>query len=131
MRYYVSRPESIIDKFLSDFSQPTNVGKHMDVYKQDNQFVVEIDMPGFNKENIKIDFKEDVLSISANQEETKDESEKEMIYKSRRIRNIKRQIRFSEVDVDAISAEYTNGTLKVVLPCATKVEPELKQITLQ
>ena len=31
----------------------------MDVYRQDNQSV-EIDMPGFNKENIKVDFKEDI-----------------------------------------------------------------------
>ena len=131
MRYYVRRPESIIDKYLSDFTKPTNVGNHMDVYRQDNQYFVEIDMPGFNKEDIKIDFKEDILTISAQHEEETEETKKEMIYQSRRKHSVERKIRFSEVDIDQINAEYTNGTLKVVLPCIVHPEPETKSIELK
>ena len=131
MRYYVTRPESIIDKFLSDFTTPTSLGNHMDVYRQDNQFVVEIDMPGFNKENIKVDFKEDILSISANHEDEVKDENKEMIYQSRVKQSIERKIRFAEVDVEQISAEYTDGILKVVLPCVKQPEPETKQIELK
>ena len=131
MRYYVTRPESIIDKFLSDFSTPTSLGNHMDVYRQDDQFVVEIDMPGFNKENISVDFKEDILSISAKHEDEVKDENKEMIYQSRVKKSIERQIRFAEVDVEKISAEYTDGILKVVLPCVVQPEPETKQIELK
>lgn len=131
MRYLVRRPESIIDKFLSDFSTPTQLGKDMDVYKEDNQYIVEIDMPGFNKEDINLDFKEDILSIHASHQQESETQEREMIYQSRSKSEITRQIRFSEVNVDDISAEYNNGTLKVVLPLVEKVEPETKQIELK
>ncbi len=131
MRYLVRRPESIIDKFLSDFSTPTQLGKDMDVYKEDNQYIVEIDMPGFNKEDISLDFKEDVLSIHASHQQESNSQEREMIYQSRSRSEVTRQIRFSEVNVDEISAEYNNGTLKVMLPLVEKVEPETKQIELK
>lgn len=131
MRYYVTRPESVIDKFISDFSKPTNVGNDMDVYRQDDQYIVEIDMPGFNKEDISVDFKEDVLTVNAQHEANTEESSKEMIYQSRVKQSIEKKIRFSEVDVQEISAEYVNGTLKVILPCMVQPEPEVKKIELK
>lgn len=131
MRYYVRRPESILDKFMSDVKTPTQLGKNMDVYKLDNRYVVEIDMPGFNKEDISIDFKEDVLSINAKHEVKEEHNDREMIYQSRRFRDVSRQIRFSEVDVERIEAEYTNGTLSVTLPLLEKIEPETVQIALK
>lgn len=129
--YIVKRPESILDKFLSNIQTPTQLGNNMDVYKIDNQYVVEIDMPGFNKESIEIDFKEDILSISAKSVVEEEDNEKEMIYQSRRSQEISRQIRFSEVNVDEIGASYENGVLKVTLPLIEKIEPETKQIEVK
>lgn len=129
--YIVKRPESILDKFLSNIQTPTQLGNNMDVYKIDNQYVVEIDMPGFNKESIEIDFKEDILSISAKSVVEEEDNEKEIIYQSRRSQEISRQIRFSEVNVDEIGASYENGVLKVTLPLIEKIEPETKQIEVK
>lgn len=129
--YIVKRPESILDKFLSNIQTPTQLGNNMDVYKIDNQYVVEIDMPGFNKESIEIDFKEDILNISAKSVVEEENNEKEMIYQSRRSQEISRQIRFSEVNVDEIGASYENGVLKVTLPLIEKIEPETKQIEVK
>lgn len=131
MRYYVRRPESILDKFLSDIQTPTHLGNNLDVYKVDNQYVVEMDLPGYKKEEISIDFKEDILSIHAKHEENQEDDQREMIYKSRTFNEVTRQIRFNEVNVDQIEAEFVNGTLKITLPLLEKVEPETKQIELK
>lgn len=132
MNYYLRRPESIIDKFFDDFRQPTNLGRHLDIYKQDNAYFLELDLPGFKKEEISIDFKEDVLTIEAKHvEEEKSEDNKEYIYQSRRSKDVRRQIRFSGIDVDKVEASFESGVLKMTLPLEEEVVPETKQIELK
>lgn len=132
MNYYFRRPESIIDKFFDDFRQPTNLGRHLDIYKQDNAYFLELDLPGFKKEEISIDFKEDVLTIEAKHvEEEKSEDNKEYIYQSRRSKDVRRQIRFSGIDVDKVEASFESGVLKMTLPLEEEVVPETKQIELK
>lgn len=132
MNYYLRRPESIIDKFFDDFRQPTNLGRHLDIYKQDNAYYLELDLPGFKKEEISIDFKEDVLTIEAKHvEEEKSEDNKEYIYQSRRSKDVRRQIRFSGIDVDKVEASFESGVLKMTLPLEEEVVPETKQIELK
>lgn len=48
------------------------------------------------------------------------ERSEKLLYRSRNQRNIKRQIRFAEVDANAIDASYEQGVLQITLP--TKVE---------
>lgn len=131
MRYLVRRPESVIDKFLSDVQTPSHLGSHLDVYKENDKYMVEVDLPGYKKEDIKLDFKEDVLTIEASYNQESENDDKEMIYKSRTKRSVRRQIRFEEVNVDEIEAEFVDGVLKVSLPLIKKVEPESKQIELK
>ncbi len=132
MNYYVKRPESMIDKFFEDFRQPTNLGRHLDIYKKDNAYYLELDLPGFKKEEIAIDFKEDVLTIEAKHvEEEKSEENKEYIYQSRRSNDMKRQIRFSGIDVDKVEASFESGVLKMTLPLEQESVPETKQIELK
>lgn len=132
MNYYVKRPESMIDKFFEDFRQPTNLSRHLDIYKKDNAYFLELDLPGFKKEEISIDFKEDVLTIEAKHvEEEKSEENKEYIYQSCRSNDMKRQIRFSGIDVDKVEASFESGVLKMTLPLELESVPETKQIELK
>ena len=102
MRYVVRRPETFIEKFFNEFDTPAmNLGNNVDIYREDNSYVVEIDMAGFEKSDINIDFNDDILSIEAKHEEVENDT-KDYVYRSRKVKEYARQIRFSNIDQDGI-----------------------------
>ena len=49
------RTESLFDSFFRDLETNNyQLGKGIDIYKEDNQYVVLIDMPGFNRDYIAV-----------------------------------------------------------------------------
>jgi HSP20 family protein len=82
------------------------------------------------KEDISIAYNNDLLTIRAQHaEETNDETKK-YVYRSRSRSLFTRQIRFSNINAEAIEAKYDNGVLKITLPCklntATTKQIEVK-----
>lgn len=81
----------------------------VELYEEDEEFVLACDMPGFDLEEITVSWDEGVLYISGAHE---DEG------RGRR-QTFHRSFRFpKDVDPDAISARYQNGVLEVRLPLA-------------
>jgi len=87
------------------------------IIKNEESFTLEIAAPGLEKEDFKLDIKDNVLSISA---EHSTENKSETInYRSREFNFSSFQRSFTlpeHTHVDHISAEYKNGILSVVLP---------------
>ncbi len=131
MRYLVRRPESIMDKFFEDFT-PTNLGRNLDIYKKDNAYVVEVDLPGFKKEDITVDYHDDILTINASAtEEENQDNEKDYVYRSRKSSSVTRRIRFEEIDHEGITGSFENGVLKLELPLAKEEVVEAKRIEIK
>ncbi len=131
MRTPMKISDSLFESLLKEMNEDTyRLGKGIDIYKQDNAYMVEIDMPGFNKEDIKVDFNEDVLMVQAKSEQTNQEN-KEYYYKNRSTQSVMRKIRFSDVNQDEISGEYINGVLKLHLPIVVPETPKSKQIEIK
>ena len=87
------------------------------VTSDDKQRIIEMPLPGMSKENLKIDFQDSMLTISATSS-----------IKSKAIRNIKKSWALDDsINVSAISAKLENGLLTVVLP---KIKPEKKSISI-
>jgi HSP20 family protein len=115
----VRRPTaSILDDFFNDefFLPSFNSNSHLDVYQEDNKYVVEVDLPGFKKEEINMSFNNDLLTIKAEHKEEKKEDTKKYIYRSRSQSMFSRQIRFNNIDHSNIDAKFEEGVLKVILP---------------
>ena len=92
-----------------------------DLRETENEYIVEADLPGYNKENIEIRYEDDMLTISAKYDEVKEEKGDSFIHRERRRGNFSRSIPMpSNVRSDEIKASFNNGVLKVVLP---KLEP--------
>lgn len=132
MRYLVRQPESIFNKFFEDLS-PSTLGKNLDIYKQDNKYIVEVDLPGFTKEDITVDYHEDILTIKAEttQETNEEKDDKQYVYRSRQSTSMTRRIRFEDINQEEISGNFENGVLKLELPLAQEVVAEAKRIEIK
>ncbi len=87
----------------------------IDIYELGGQLVVEMDLPGFPKENINLKATAHTLSVTAKREEPTEEVDG--VYLRQRPSRIHRVIRLP-VDVDETvepTAKYENGVLTVKL----------------
>lgn len=93
-------------------------GFRTDVMEKDGNYQLEAELPGFNKEDIHIDLKDDVLTISASHNEEKSEEDKETRYirKERHTASYSRSFRVANVLPEDIKARYENGVLEVTFP---------------
>jgi HSP20 family protein len=81
-----------------------------ELFEEDDEFVLSVEMPGFDPDEITVSWDEGVLNIAAEHE---DEARGQRKTYHRRFRFPK------DVDVDEITASYTNGILEVRLPVMT------------
>jgi HSP20 family molecular chaperone IbpA len=93
-----------------------------DVYEKDGNYNIDMDIPGFNKNDIKIECEDGLLTISAekkidNKEEDKD---KRFIRRERVFGKVSRSFTFNDIDESKINAEFKDGTLKVIIPKVEK-----------
>lgn len=128
----VRRPTNLLDDFFNDeFFLPSLPSQnHIDVYQEGKDYIVEVDLPGYKKEDIKVSYDQDLLTVKAERAEQKDEENKRYVYRSRTSASFTRQIRFNNIDASGIDAQYNDGVLKVVLPI-TNSNAELKQIEVK
>ena len=103
-----------------------------DIKDADDKFVLEAELPGFDKEDISLDVKDGILTISAqHKEEKEDKDEKgQYIRRERRSGSFARSFDVSGIDESGISAAYRNGILEVTLPKQAPVVPESRQINI-
>ncbi|MGJ5712979.1 Hsp20 family protein [Staphylococcus auricularis] len=87
-----------------------------DVYETDQAYQVEAELPGIDKDQVTIDFDENVLTISNEPKEISNETAEQYILKERKNVARKRQFIFKNVDQANIGATFNNGILTVTLP---------------
>ena len=89
-----------------------------DVIEKEDSYQLEAELPGFNKEDIKIDLKNDLLTISAAHSENKDEKDDngKYIRRERRSSSYQRSFRVENLKPEDIFAQYRNGVLTVNIP---------------
>ncbi|AFK21200.1 Hsp20/alpha crystallin family protein (plasmid) [Haloferax mediterranei ATCC 33500] len=81
-----------------------------ELYEADDEFVLSVEMPGFDSEEMTVSWDEGVLNIAAEHEDEKRGQRK----------TYHRRFRFPKnVDDDEITAQYNNGILEVRLPVMT------------
>ena len=105
----------------------------MDIYEEDNNYIVKADLPGYDKEDIKLNLKDGVLEIKAeNKNENELEDKKKGTYNfERSYSGYYRKITLPEnTDEEKIDAEYKNGVLKLKLPKIKEIKAKGKQIKI-
>lgn len=102
-----------------------------DVYKIDDGYCLEMDIPGYNKENIDIDFHKGILTIEGKIEEKENEdSDKKYLIKERKIESFLRKWKIENASEDGLKASYKDGILKVFIPFKKESEPIKNKIKI-
>lgn len=102
-------------------------GGRTDLSETDTEYVLEVELPGFKKENIKLEFVDEMVKISA----TREEEKKEYLRKERFSGKVERQIYLgSNVDETSIKAKFEDGVLLVTVP-KSKAKETQSSITIE
>ena len=125
----------IFDNFEKKFFGNTNAtlpAFRTDIRDQGDKFLLEAELPGFNKEDISLELKDGILTIKAEHKENSDQTDDKGQYlrRERRYGSFARSFDVSGIDETAITAAYNNGILELTLPKQTPVEPETRQIAI-
>ena len=109
------------------------LGFRTDVIDTGDAYELQAELPGFKKEELKLDVENDVLTISAERGYNKDEEDKGRNYikRERVYGSFSRSFDVSGVNVDAISAAYNDGVLHVTLPKKQETIPARRSLEIQ
>jgi HSP20 family protein len=109
----------------AEYRQPS-----IDVVETDREVIARAEMPGLDKENIKINLTEDRLEISAETKKEEEKREKGYVYREMRSGSYYRAIALpSPVDPNNAQASYKNGILEIKMP-KTEVK-EKKEVKVE
>ena len=105
-------------------------GKHAknlmktDVRETENSYELDVDLPGFKKDEISLDLKDGYLTIRAAKGLDKDEKDKagKYIRRERYAGVCSRSFFVGEIESEDVSAKYEDGILKICLPKQNKKE---------
>jgi HSP20 family protein len=102
-----------------------------DIKDTGDAFLLEAELPGFKKEDIKLDVENDVLTISAERTEEKKEDKHSFIKRERFYGSFSRSFDVSGVNVDGITASYTDGVLTLTMPKKQELIPASRRLEIQ
>ena len=103
-----------------------------DIRDAGDHYLLEADLPGFQKGDIDLHLEDGVLTITAKHQETaENKQEGKYICRERRVGSYARSFDMSGIQEDAISASYENGVLTLILPKQGEVIPQSRKIAIQ
>lgn len=114
----------------ADSFRNRELSPNVDIYEKDDKYVIKAEVPGLKKEDIKIDLKDNVLTISG-EKKYEDINEKDnYIRVERSYGKFTRRFNVPDnVNPDSVTADYKNGVLNLTLP--KKKESLPKQIDVK
>ncbi|MCM1333890.1 MAG: Hsp20/alpha crystallin family protein [Eubacterium sp.] len=103
--------------FANDFFAESRACK-TDVRDEGERYVLEAELPGFKKDDIRLDIRGDRLTLSAERSEEDERKDREGRYirRERSFGSYTRSFDLSGIAADRITAEYKSGVLTLTLP---------------
>lgn len=101
-----------------------------DIYETEDEFVVEVEVPGYEETELGIEVSDHRLTIKGERKETKEKTEKAFRLHERLEREFERRFELpAEADTKHVQAKFTKGVLEVHAPKLTVSEPHKIEIT--
>lgn len=94
----------------------------MDAWRENDQFLVEFDLPGIDPDSLELDVERNVVTVKAARPEI--DPGRSMLAAERPRGVFSRQLVLGEsLDTEAIRADYRDGVLRLAIPVAEKAKP--------
>ena len=129
----VNNSNNLFDYLFSDPIFNVNVPNRMstDIKEKDNGYELAMEVPGFDKEDLKLDLEDGYLTVSAEHNKTNEEKDNEghIIRQERYYGNTKRSFYVGDaVTKEDIQAKYDKGVLNIFVPKKEVKKIEDKQL---
>ena len=119
--------------FRSFFGESAVPAMKVDVEDKGDSYLLQTDLPGMKKEDVRISVEDGVLTIAVEQKEEKSEENKDrnFVYRERRTASMSRSFSLEGVNEEGITAEYVDGVLHLTLPKETQTVEKVKMIEIK
>lgn len=125
-RYDVSKNlvDELYNSFLKNdvhenYSQKWSNQPATNVFETETNFKIEMLLPGFNKEDLQMNYHKNLLTIKVEKEQKEEKAQEEYKYSHREFGtfNFEKQFKVpNSVNVESIDAKFQNGILNILLP---------------
>ncbi|WP_260272421.1 Hsp20/alpha crystallin family protein [Propionibacterium freudenreichii] len=116
--------DRISSAFFSGFPEPALSSAPVNLYRQGDGYVLEADLPGFDPSSIDVSAEPGLLTIRADRDTSReDQGERWLVHERSSARVVRQLALGDEVDLDAVTADYRDGVLKITLPVRADALP--------
>ena len=100
------------DDMLSDLEKENKLMR-CDIFEKDNKVFIELDVPGYNKNDIKVECNKGNIVVKAEHHE-KHEDNKKYLHRERKVYGrLERSFHLDDIDEDTMEAEFKDGILTI------------------
>ncbi len=107
-------------------------GPRVNIVEGKDDFRLEMQAPGFDKKDLKLEMVDDTLTIRG--EHTEEQAKEDTRWTRREFGRAAFERRFvlpQSVKVDAIKADYVNGVLQLTIPKSEEAKPKTRTISIR
>jgi HSP20 family protein len=135
----MARIHDEIDRLFHEFPTPSfwpfrevsGRAPVLDLYEKDGDLVVEAELPGIDKDDVKISYTETALTIQGETKQEKEEKKDDYYRSERQYGSFYRTIPLPQgIDFGKAKAEFKNGVLTIKLPKSAKPEDHSRTIPI-
>ena len=105
-----------LDDIFDNFDSTRNNNMKCDIYEKDGDYHIEIDIPGFDKKDIKVECDNGYLTVTAKKDEEAEDKTKNYIRRERSYGKYQRSFYIGDMDSNEIRAKFKHGMLKIIVP---------------
>ncbi|HTO15967.1 MAG TPA: Hsp20/alpha crystallin family protein [Edaphocola sp.] len=107
-----------------DFETSYKIQPPVNIYEMENSFIIEVLAPGVEKEDIKLQVEDNILTLSYDKKESAKEEAGKLLRNEFHVKSFKRSFTLGEVvQIENINASYEQGILKIAVPKKEPVKP--------
>ncbi|HHV26319.1 MAG TPA: Hsp20/alpha crystallin family protein [Tissierellia bacterium] len=127
---------SMVEEFFNGVDFPSfvpmdNESIRVDIKENDEEYILEAEIPGVDKKDIKLELKDDLLTISVERDEEIKEEKENYIRREIKRGRFQRSFYVDNIKEDEIKAKFKDGILYITLPKDESEKSKGNQIKIE
>ena len=114
------------------FPEFADVSASVDMFEEGDNLVIKAEIPGMKKDEISIDFSDDVLTISGEKKSEEKTERKDYYCVERSFGSFSRKLRLPvQIQIDKTSASFKDGVLEIRMPKSEAAKQKMRKIAVE